>query len=80
MVDFSSSDAAAASGAVSGFEAMNVDLQFTQLQYRLLASTAFTILFALSSLFAGNLADKYDHKVLTLASCGVSTAATIVTI
>ncbi len=58
---FSSPDAvAAASTAASAFEAMNVDLQFTQSQYGLLASTAFTILFALSLLFDRNLADKYD--------------------
>ncbi|EED93599.1 hypothetical protein THAPSDRAFT_261640 [Thalassiosira pseudonana CCMP1335] len=56
---------------------MNIDLQFTQSQYGLLASTAFTILFALSSLLAGSLADRYNRKVLTLASCTVWTMATL---
>ncbi|KAL9185564.1 hypothetical protein ACHAXT_003341 [Thalassiosira profunda] len=76
LVDFSSSDA---TKAASAFGAMNVDLQFTESQYGLLASTAFTILFALSSLIAGNLADKYNRKILTLGSCAVWTLATLYT-
>ncbi|KAL7467164.1 hypothetical protein ACHAXS_007415 [Conticribra weissflogii] len=79
LVDFAT-DAATndpASKAVSAYEAMNIDLQFTQSQYGVLASTAFTVLFALSSLIAGNLADKYNRKVLTLASCAIWTVATI---
>jgi len=75
LVDFSDPDAT--TNAVSAFGAMNVDLQFTQSQYGLLASTAFTILFALSSLIAGNLADKYNRKILTLGSCGIWTLATL---
>jgi MFS family permease len=55
---------------------MNADIGFTEAQYGILASTAFTILFAISSLFAGNLADKYDRKILTLISCTVWTLAT----
>lgn len=76
LVDFSTPDATA---AASAFEAMNVDLQFTQSQYGLLASTAFTALFALTSLIAGNLADKYDRKILTLGSCAIWTLATFAT-
>lgn len=72
LVDFSSTD-----GALNSYQAMNVDLQFDQSQYGLLASTAFTILFALSSLLAGSLADKYDRKLLTMGSCGVWTMATL---
>lgn len=76
LVDFSTPDA---SSTISAFGAMNIDLQFDQSQYGLLASTAFTVLFALSSLVAGNLADKYDRKLLTLGSCGVWTLATLAT-
>jgi MFS family permease len=71
LVDFSPDNVAAT------FTAMNVDLQFTKSQYGLLASTAFTILFALSSLIAGSLADKYDRKTLTISSCLVWTLATL---
>ncbi|KAL7531925.1 hypothetical protein ACHAXR_007622 [Thalassiosira sp. AJA248-18] len=74
LVDFSSPDA---TSTVSAFGAMNIDLQFSQSQYGLLASTAFTILFALSSLIAGNFADKYNRKILTLGSCAIWTLATI---
>eukprot|EP01082_Thalassiosira_pseudonana_P002674 g3634.t1 g3634 contig12:2464264-2466036(-) len=79
LVDFSttSDDSNIATSAASSFQAMNIDLQFTQSQYGLLASTAFTILFALSSLLAGSLADRYNRKVLTLASCTVWTMATL---
>jgi len=75
LVDFSSPDNNAATAAA--FTAMNVDLQFTKSQYGLLASTAFTFLFAFSSLIAGSLADKYDRKLLTLSSCLVWTLATV---
>ena len=71
LVDFSPDNAAAT------FTAMNVDLEFTKSQYGLLASTAFTFLFAFSSLIAGSLADKYDRKLLTLSSCLVWTLATL---
>ena len=83
LVDFSTtaaaSDSSTASTVVSAYEAMNVDLHFDQSQYGLLASTAFTVLFALSSLIAGNLADRYDRKLLTLGSCAVWTLATLAT-
>lgn len=71
LVDFSSTSDATT--------AMNVDLNFNQSQYGLLASAAFTVLFAFSSLVAGNLADKYNRKLLTLASCGVWALATLAT-
>jgi MFS family permease len=61
LVDFSE--------AATPFKAMNVDLGFSQAQYGTLASIAFTFLFAGASLFAGNLADKYDRRVLTVGSC-----------
>jgi len=79
LVDFATGASTndAASNAVSAYEAMNIDLQFTQSQYGVLASTAFTVLFALSSLIAGNLADKYNRKILTLASCAIWTVATM---
>jgi len=68
-----------ASSAISAFKAMNIDLQFTEGQYGFVASTAFTILFALSSLIAGDFADKYNRKILTLVSCSVWALATIYT-
>lgn len=61
LVDFSET--------ASPLKAMNVDLGFSQAQYGTLASIAFTFLFAGASLFAGNLADKYDRRVLTVGSC-----------
>jgi MFS family permease len=62
--------------AISAFKAMNIDCQFTQSQYGLLASTAFTILFAFSSLIAGTLADRYDRKLLTILPAIIWTMAT----
>lgn len=61
---------------VSAFKAMNIDCHFTQSQYGLLASTAFTILFAFSSLIAGTLADRYNRKLLTIVPASVWTLAT----
>jgi MFS family permease len=74
LVDFSIPTDA--NNAVSAFKAMNIDCQFTQSQYGLLASTAFTILFALSSLIAGTLADRYDRKLLTIVPALIWTLAT----
>ena len=83
LVDFSSTTddgvTAAAAAAASAYQAMNIDLQFTQSQYGLLASTAFTILFALSSLLAGSLADRFNRKLLTLIPATIWTLATIYT-
>lgn len=71
LVDFSDSTDAAA------YTAMNVDLGFSQAQYGALASVAFTALFAVASLFAGNFADKNDRRVLTAGSAAVWSAATL---
>ncbi|KAL7537255.1 hypothetical protein ACHAWF_005705 [Thalassiosira exigua] len=76
LVEFSAS---ASSSSSSPFEAMNVDVGFTESQYGLLASTAFTVLFASMSLVAGNLADKYDRRLLTVGACAIWTAATFAT-
>jgi MFS family permease len=69
LVDFSA-DAQA-------FSAMNVDIGFSQVQYGLLASLAFTALFAVASLGAGIAADRFNRKQLTIASAFVWSAATI---
>lgn len=78
LVDFSSTTDDGATAA-SAYQAMNIDLQFTQSQYGLLASTAFTVLFALSSLLAGSLADRYNRKLLTLVPATIWTLATLYT-
>lgn len=93
LVDFSSSTAAAettTADAVSAaaaetathaasFYAMNLDIGFDQAQYGALASIAFTTLFAITSLFAGSLADKYNRKYLTIGSTFVWSLATYTT-
>jgi len=71
LVDFSDT--------ASSFSAMNVGLNFSQAEYGALASVAFTALFAIASLFAGNLADQYNRKYLTIGSCLVWAAATLAT-
>lgn len=71
LVDFSDT--------ASSFSAMNVGLNLSQGEYGALASVAFTALFAITSLFAGNLADKYNRKYLTIGSCLVWAAATLAT-
>jgi MFS family permease len=78
LVDFSSTTDDGATAA-SAYQAMNIDLQFTQSQYGLLASTAFTVLFALSSLLAGSCADRYNRKLLTLVPATIWTLATLYT-
>jgi MFS family permease len=58
---------------------MNVDIGFSETQYGLLASLAFTSLFAVASLGAGIASDRYNRKVLTVVSAvgwGVATLAT----
>mmetsp|Transcript_9610 Transcript_9610/g.20812 ORF Transcript_9610/g.20812 Transcript_9610/m.20812 type:complete len:571 (-) Transcript_9610:1693-3405(-) len=73
LVDFSSD---ATTGATADpFRAMNVAIGFSEAQYGLLASLAFTALFAIASLGAGAAADKYDRKTLTVgAAVGWSVA------
>lgn len=73
LVNFSSTDTTSVSTA------MNLDLQFDESQYGALASIAFTALFAITSLFAGALADRYDRKLLTLGSTAVFTGAILFT-
>eukprot|EP00547_Thalassionema_nitzschioides_P009833 CAMPEP_0194230030 /NCGR_PEP_ID=MMETSP0156-20130528/44199_1 /TAXON_ID=33649 /ORGANISM="Thalassionema nitzschioides, Strain L26-B" /LENGTH=410 /DNA_ID=CAMNT_0038962603 /DNA_START=121 /DNA_END=1350 /DNA_ORIENTATION=- len=58
---------------------MNQDIGFDEAQYGALASIAFTALFAVTSLFAGGLADRYDRKLLTVGSACVWSLATFVT-
>ena len=70
LVNFNAQDA-------TSFSAMNIDLGFSEAQYGTLASIAFTALFAVTSLFAGSLADKYDRRRLTAGSAVVWSAATI---
>ena len=41
------------------FEFMNIDLGFGAAQYGIVASFGFTLLFAVSSLFAGPITDRY---------------------
>jgi predicted MFS family arabinose efflux permease len=50
------------------FYAMNADIGFTQTQYGLLASVAFSVLFAIASLGAGAAADRFNRKQLTIAA------------
>ena len=58
------------------FRLMNVAIGFSEAQYGLLASLAFTALFAVASLGAGAAADKYNRKTLTvLSAVGWSIAA-----
>jgi MFS family permease len=71
LVDFSES--------ASAFKAMNIDIGFSQVQYGTLASVAFTALFAVASLVAGNLADKTDRKTLTFVACLLWSGATLAT-
>jgi MFS family permease len=58
------------------FKAMNLDIGFSEAQYGVLASVAFTTLFAVASLGAGIASDRYNRKVLTVVSAvGWSVAA-----
>jgi hypothetical protein len=59
------------------FKAMNVAIGFSEAQYGLLASLAFTALFALASLGAGVAADTYNRKTLTILAAAGWSLATI---
>lgn len=61
------------------YTAMNVDLDFSKTQYGLLASLAFTSLFAVASLGAGVASDKLNRKTLTVASAACWSAACLAT-
>lgn len=65
---------AASSDAVT---AMNVDLGFNQAQYGVLASVAFTSLFAIASLGAGFAADRFNRKTLTVLSAASWSVAVV---
>ena len=67
LVDFSA--------AATTYNAMNVDIGFDEVQYGLLASVAFTSLFAVASLGAGIAADRSNRKLLTLVSAAGWSAA-----
>jgi MFS family permease len=71
LVDFSPS--------ATPFTAINTDIGFSQAQYGILASVAFTALFAVASLFAGGLADTYDRKRITVGSAILWSLATVAT-
>lgn len=57
--------------------AMNVDIGFTEAQYGILASLAFTSLFAVASLAAGIISDRYNRKNLTVSAAVVWSIATL---
>ena len=59
------------------FYAMNVALNFSEAQYGLLASVAFTTLFAIASLGAGLASDRYNRKTLTILSAVGWSVATL---
>jgi MFS family permease len=69
LVDFSSD--------ANPFQAMNLDIGFSEAQYGVLASVAFTSLFAIASLGAGIASDRYNRKFLTLASATAWSVATL---
>ena len=60
LVNFSSQDS---------FTAANVDLNFDESQYGILASVAFVALFATASPLAGSLADRMDRRLLLILPC-----------
>lgn len=68
LVDFSDK--------ASSFTAMNVDLQFNEADYGVLASVAFTSLYAFATIGAGIAADIWDRRALTVSSALVWSLAT----
>ena len=89
LVDFSSEASSPSSSSIqqvqqqvvhdASYYAMNLDIGFDQAQYGALASVAFTTLFAITSLFAGSLADKYNRKYLSISSTILWSIATYTT-
>ena len=69
LVDFSDT--------ADAFKAMNVDIGFSEAQYGLLASIAFTALYAVASLGAGVASDRSNRKLLTVASAVSWAVATL---
>jgi len=76
LVDFSS-ESGGGNIVADSFRYMNVAIGFTELQYGLLASLAFTALFAVASLGAGVAADRYDRKLLIVLSTVGWSVATV---
>lgn len=70
-------DAAGSSNDDAAATAMNVALAFTEVQYGLLASVAFTSLYAVASLGAGYAADRGNRKTLAVLSTIGWSAATL---
>lgn len=68
LCDFSSN--------ADSFKHINAAVGFDKEQYASLASFGFTIIFAVVSLFAGGISDRYDRNVVTALSCGVWSIAT----
>jgi MFS family permease len=64
----SSSSSSTSSSVASALNAMNLDIGFDETQYGILASVAFTSLFAITSLGAGFVSDRFNRKTLTIAS------------
>jgi MFS family permease len=62
--------------SATAFKAMNVDLSLDQSQYALLATVAFTTLFAVASLGAGVASDRFNRKTLVIASVATWSLAT----
>ena len=59
------------------FKYVNIDLSFDKEFYSALASFGFTTVFALFSIFAGSIADKYNRKAIISVSCFGWSLATI---
>ena len=58
-------------------QAMNVDIGFSGAQYGILASLAFTSLFAFASLAAGIISDRFNRKTITVAAAVAWSVATL---
>jgi MFS family permease len=69
LVDFSND--------ATSLKAMNVDIGFNQLEYGVLASLAFTALFAVASLGAGVASDRLNRKTLFVGSTLAWSAAAL---
>jgi len=69
LVDFSST--------ADAMQAMNVDIGFSEAQYGILASLAFTSLFAFASLAAGIISDRFNRKTITVAAAVAWSVATL---
>jgi len=64
------------SGSIDPFKYMNRGLNFSKEMYAALASFGFTLVFAIVSLFSGDVSDKYSRNQITSLSCLVWSVAT----